>query len=78
MAVLFSPDNPHYGINGEYRMCTNGQEGEWEGEVAPCPPTDQLWYSAYGYREQGKIHARLTWNPHFEQMIAAFTTLTKQ
>lgn len=78
MALLFSPDNPHYGINGEYRMCTNGQAGEREGEVAPCPPTDQLWYSAYGYREQGKIHARLTWNPHFEQMIATFTTLTKQ
>jgi len=25
-----------------------------------------VWYSDWGYREAGKVHARLTYNPYFE------------
>ncbi len=64
MAALFAPENPYYGKNGSYRMCNNGQE---ESE-ATCQKENEVWYSAHGYTEEGKIHARLTWNPYFENL----------
>ncbi len=68
MGLLFSPDNPDYGINGSNRICGNGQ-----GELLEqnCLQGAQVWFSAWGYTEEGKNHARLTYNPHFAQSIAA-------
>jgi len=63
-APLFSPDNTHYGKDREYRACNNGQ-GELE---ARCKTEERIWYSAYGYVEEGKVHARLYWNPHFKTL----------
>lgn len=63
MSVLFSPDNPLYGNNGSVILCGNG----------PTPPTgdqcrdrSRLWYSDWGYEEEGKTHVRLTFNPYFD------------
>lgn len=71
MAALFAPENPYYGKGGEYRMCNNGQ-GDLEAE---CPTEENLWYSGWGYREEGKIHARLTWNPYFEDLKSEMSRL---
>lgn len=66
MGLLFSPDNPYYGQHGTQRICSNGQ-GE---ELEPKCPHSQVWYSAWGYREQGKVHARLTYNPYFAESMS--------
>ncbi|WP_372880461.1 alpha/beta hydrolase [Psychromonas sp.] len=66
MGLLFSPDNPEYGISGRNRICDNGQE---EGLQLLCAQGEEVWYSAWGYREPGKIHARLTYNPYFAQSM---------
>ncbi|MEW5251028.1 alpha/beta hydrolase [Microbulbifer sp. 2201CG32-9] len=67
MGILFSPDNPYYGINGSERICHNGQE--LEGASDYCRSGGEVWYSAWGHNESGKVHARLTLNPYFKTMM---------
>lgn len=62
MSVLFAPDNPYYGREGKEIICANGQG---ETEAQRCLKGETVWYSDWGYREEGKVHARLTWNPWF-------------
>ncbi|MFC6981288.1 alpha/beta hydrolase [Microbulbifer taiwanensis] len=66
MSVLFSPRNPLYGIGADQRICWNGQSPE---DYASCLAGEQVWYSAWGYRESGKVHARLTYNPYFDWQL---------
>ncbi len=66
MGLLFSPDNPHYGVEGSYIICSNGQGEEAQQR---CSNGANVWYSAWGYREEGKVHARLTYNPYFDQSM---------
>lgn len=66
MGLLFSPDNHYYGIHGSERLCNNGQSEA--GEQA-CREGKEVWYSAWGYQESGKVHARLTFNPAFDVMM---------
>lgn len=63
MGILFSPQNPLYGRNGSERICFNGQTEE---ATARCQSGEPVWYSDWDYREPGKVHARLTFNPYFE------------
>jgi len=73
MGVLFSPTNSYYGFSGEKRVCQNGLEEE---QRLYCENGGDVWYSAWGIQRQGKIHARLTWNPYYaelEQEIASIT-----
>ena len=65
MSSLFSPSNPYYGKDGEFRFCHNGSDDE---QMAQCIAGEPVWYSAWGIKEEGKIFARLTWNPYFKQM----------
>ena len=67
MGLLFSPNNPYYGINGSEKICSNGQP---EGFEEQCNTTNEVWYSAWGYQEDGKNHARLTYNPYFSDSMA--------
>ncbi len=62
MGLLFSPDNPLYGPNGSQRICWNGQEAT---DMARCVAGEPVWYSDWGYRAAGKVHARLTFNPYY-------------
>lgn len=62
MSVLFAPDNPHYGRQGKQPLCSNGQTVEGYNRCLAGAP---VWYSDWGYREPGKVHARLTYNPYF-------------
>ncbi|MGF1754457.1 alpha/beta fold hydrolase [Vibrio makurazakiensis] len=68
MGLLFSPQNPNYGIDGSEIICSNGQGVELEEQ---CIAGEPVWYSAWGHQEAGKIHARLTYNPYFEESMNA-------
>lgn len=63
MAPLFSPRNPLYGANGHLRICWNGQD---PAATAACGQGAAVWFSDWGHREEGKIHARLTFNPYYD------------
>lgn len=63
MGLLFSPANPLYGEEGSLRFCWNGQD---ELATQSCEQGGPVWYSDWGYREDGKVHARLTFNPYFD------------
>lgn len=63
MGVLFDPKNPLYGRDGSLRICWNGQSEE---ERRGCEDGARVWYSDWGHREAGKIHARLTYNPYYD------------
>ncbi|CAG9165664.1 carboxylesterase [Cupriavidus respiraculi] len=63
MSVLFSPGNALYGRDGTLRLCHNGQE---PAAHQRCEAGEPVWYSDWGYREAGKVHARLTFNPYYE------------
>lgn len=62
MSPLFAPDNPLYGEQGSLRICWNGQDAQ---ATHACELGAPVWFSDWGYREIGKIHARLTYNPYF-------------
>ncbi len=66
MGILFAPTNSYYGQGSPYRMCRNGQT---DIQQAQCEQGAVVWYSAWGYQEEDKAHARLTFNPYFEQMM---------
>lgn len=65
MGLLFAPGNDYYGRDGSQRICNNGQSN---ADHRRCRQNDEVWYSAWGYRESGKAHARLTFNPWFGEM----------
>lgn len=65
MGVLFSPENPLYGRNGALRLCRNSRDDQ---ATTACLQGAEVWYSDWGYVEAGKVHARLTFNPYFEQL----------
>ena len=67
MGLLFSPHNRYYGVDGSQRICNNGQRQV--GARAQCENGGEVWYSAWGYQEPNKVHARLTFNPHYHLMI---------
>jgi len=65
MSVLYAPSNAHYGINADYKICNESPSSRLG---ALCAQSNELWYSAFGYQEAGKVHARLTYNPWFSEM----------
>lgn len=72
MSVVYAPYNPFYGEEGSIRICNNGQNQNAE---AACRSGAETWFSTYGYVEENKIHARLTWNPHFDAMMMQIMAL---
>jgi esterase/lipase len=73
MSLLYREDNFYYGVNGEHKICRNSIEGS---DYEACLNGEELWYSAWGHQETGKVHARLTYNPYFEQMIDSAMSIT--
>ena len=72
LSVMFSPSNPYTGADGSYILLNNGQP-----EDMPVPgQRSEFWFSAWGYQEEGKYHARLTWNPYFTEMLALMRQVT--
>ena len=73
MNALFAPDNPYYGRRGSHIMFENGQEG-----ITVPEDSETLWFGAWGQITPGKYHARLTWNPYFNELLADIRTVTGQ
>ncbi|MEI7202082.1 alpha/beta fold hydrolase [Pectobacterium parvum] len=63
MSLLFSPENKEYGKTGSIVICANGQP---LNDLKTCQDRSTLWYSDWGYVENGKTHVRLTFNPYFD------------
>lgn len=63
MSLLFSPENKEYGKTGAIVICANGQP---QNDLKTCQDRSTLWYSDWGYVENGKTHVRLTFNPYFD------------
>ena len=77
IATTNSPDNPHYGVNGQYRNCGHYVK-------------DAVRYQACKQNKQvikGEVTAmnlnrdlpmqRLTYNPYYQEMLAAMTSFLK-
>jgi esterase/lipase len=75
MGVLFAPGNPQYGRQGQQPECWNGQTDEG---LQHCLDGKPVWYSAWGYREPDKVHARLTFNPYFEWQAEVMDQVMRQ
>ncbi|NQZ22961.1 MAG: hypothetical protein HRT53_13010 [Colwellia sp.] len=65
MSALNAPSNLHYGIHANYRICDENPKSRLG---AACARSTKLWYCAFGYKEAGKFHARLTYNPWFSEI----------
>ena len=70
MGMLFSSDNPYYGINGTERICRNHNEKGADEDEAYCKAGNPVWYSAWDGQDSMNVHARLTFNPEFELMMS--------
>lgn len=75
MGVLFAPSNPQYGRQGQQPECWNGQTDEG---LQHCLDGKPVWYSAWGYREPDKVHARLTFNPYFDWQAEVMEQVMRQ
>lgn len=75
MGVMHSPANPLYGIDGELRICRNSRREE---DTRACEAGSEVWYADWGYREPGKVHARLTFNPLFEWQAGIMRSVLQQ
>ena len=71
MNVLFSSGHDYYGVNGSHIMWDNGQR-----DIRKPAERSELWFSAWGYNEEGKYHARLTWNPYFDELLDIIYQIT--
>ena len=75
MGLLFSPSNTLYGERGSLRICLNGQQAE---AMQACEQGAPVWYSDWGYREDGKVHARLTFNPYFDWQASVMVSVLSE
>ncbi len=62
LSVMFSKDNAYYGENGNYIMLNNGQKDK------KFISRNKTCFSSWGYNVDGLYHARLTWNPYFNEL----------
>jgi len=74
MGVMFSPDNPLYGIHGSLRICSNGED---KAATTACERGAPVWYAGWGYKQAGKIYARLTFNPYFDWQMQVMDGVLK-
>ena len=71
-SISIAPDNPHYGLDGDYKMCLQYPEGS--SDYTQCVNDDmQTVYGESGLgsegRYDGKLIRRGSFNPHYAQMM---------
>lgn len=66
VGVVFSPDNEYYGINGDFRYMINKENSDCE-----------FYFSNFKDKPKNMQIARLTWNPHFDEMIEIINNVAK-
>lgn len=62
MSLAYSPKNPWYGRHGKSRVCRDDLSDK---EIAKCEKAKNVWYSTWESAPDGKITARLMYNPYF-------------
>ncbi|WP_137170580.1 carboxylesterase [Marinomonas sp. FW-1] len=69
MAVHGNPENPYYGVSGEYRICGWHQADESLYEA--CRTDDENWYgeNLSALTESSPHAARVSWNPNFNALM---------
>jgi len=73
LSVPTSPRNWYYGREGVYRNCERYSADA--DLLARCQKGDDVWFGEYGERVEGRIFARLSYNPRFDDMIAAMNSV---
>lgn len=73
MSPLFAPHNSYYGQNGKKIICENSFRSS---AVKACKQGEKTWFSAWGYTEADRIHARLTWNPYYNELEKTMKAVT--
>lgn len=66
LGVVYSPENPYYGIYGSERFCLRGQD---EQLLNYCHQGRYVWYGSWSENRDGHPYARLTFNPYFTRQI---------
>lgn len=66
LGIVYSPDNPYYGMNGTERFCLRGQDEEKRNQ---CHAGTNLWYGSWNENRDNHPYARLTFNPYFDRQI---------
>ena len=77
IATTNSPDNPHYGVNGQYRNC--GHYVKYAARYQACKQNKQVIkgeVTAMNLNRELPMQ-RLTYNPYYQEMLAAMTAFLK-
>ena len=77
IATTNSPDNPHYGVNGQYRNC--GHYVKDAARYQACKQNKQVIkgeVTAMNLNRELPMQ-RLTYNPYYQEMLAAMTVFLK-
>jgi hypothetical protein len=77
-AATNSPENPHYGIAGQYRNC-----GHYISDIEQylhCKNSRKIAVGEVTPENlaKHKLMQRLTYNPYYQDMLAAITTFIRQ
>lgn len=67
MAMTYRPDNPAYGLKGAVRICWNGQSKD---DSKACEKGAPVWFSGERHQPDDRNHARLTFNPWYDEQLA--------
>ncbi|MBU0730100.1 MAG: alpha/beta fold hydrolase [Proteobacteria bacterium] len=68
LAVIISPDDPHYGRNGDYKNCLH-YKGDKEKQTT-CQTGNDIWYGERSPENLDRyLLRRLTFNPLYSEMI---------
>ena len=74
MSPLFAPENRYYGRGGEKIICENSFS---RSDTEACKQGEPTWFSAWGYTEKNRIHARLTWNPYYAELESTMKAIVQ-
>lgn len=67
--ILVSPDDPHYGMHGEYANCIHYYPAEMEKYLACMQRPQECWLGEINEKNlQAGLLRRLMYNPNFEQL----------
>lgn len=74
MAMTYRPDNPAYGLKRTVRVCWNGQSKD---DSKACERGDPVWFSGERHQPDDRNHARLTFNPWYDEQLALILSVMK-
>ncbi len=78
-SVHIAPDNPHYGIDGEYRICGT-VDGRHLGDALRCEAADKVFYTVWAKLPDARPApaALSSFNPHFDKLMITMDRFIEQ